>query len=63
MLTCQDVSEHPVKSPWHPGEIERAHEEPRVLALAAGPGPHEPAKLRPCCAGCLWKMRNDRISP
>ena len=40
-----DVSEYAVERPGDPGEIEGAHEQARVLALAAGPGSHEPVKL------------------
>src|SRR5712692_5924094 len=39
------VSEYAVKRPGNPGEIKRAHEQARVLALPAGPGPHEPVEL------------------
>src|SRR5215831_10247695 len=40
-----EVGKDAVKRPGDLGEIERAHHQPRVQALPAGPGPHEPVEL------------------
>src|SRR3984885_7840614 len=38
---CEDL----IKRPGDAAEVERVHEQARVLALPARPGPHEPAQL------------------
>src|ERR1039457_4555404 len=40
-----DVRQHAVERPGDAGEIKRAHQQTRVLALAAGSGTHKPAQL------------------
>src|ERR1700728_3630788 len=42
-----------IKGPGDAAEVERVHEQPRVQALPARPGPHEPAQLLPPTAALL----------